>query len=193
MRKGTGKASKRLWDVTFWSSHDELIFFPMISSHYSNGITWYPLYYPYSPILQQSSGQGLGPHRSHCRNMSGSDDICTSWKAIERVLNCLRVFFMIFREWQRNSENALGHSIWFQSSNILPVYDRDYDSDTCEEIRIPVWFRVEPCGFYENAASYTCCTSLLRFSEQNPLENSILHPSSSQCLMSMWNIVKALK
>ena len=138
---GTSKKyeGKHQTDMTFWSSHIFPMIFIVIRMK-SHGIRIYP-------ILQQSSGQGLGPPRSHCRNMLGSDNICASWEAIERVLNCLRVFFMIFREWQRNSENALGHSIWFQSSNILPVYDRDYDSDTCEGIRIPVWFRVEPCGF----------------------------------------------
>ena len=37
---------------------------------------------------------------------------------------------------------------------------------------------------------YTCCNIFLRFSEQNPLENSILHPLSSQCIIRMlkpWN------
>ena len=60
---------------------------------------------------------------------------CSSWSS----------WFWI--DFQRMTEKFRGHSIWFQSSNILPVYDRDYDSDTCTKIRIPVWFRVEPCGF----------------------------------------------
>ena len=92
--------------------------------------------YPYYPILQQPSGQCLGPRRSHCRNMSGTDSICTSWNTIERVLNCLRVFFMIFKEFPRDS-------IWFQSFQIDFNHKTFFQSklltvltvDTCEKIR----------------------------------------------------------
>ena len=56
----------------------------------------------------RSYSQGLGTPRSHRRNMSGSDNICTPWKGSETVY----VFFMISREFPRASNLR---PIWFQS------------------------------------------------------------------------------
>ena len=138
-----GKSSKRLALLKF------SFFSTMIShcsSHYSNEIT---LSHTVSILSDPTAAFRPMPRtasvslQKHVGNWQYLHVMEHHWKGSELFTRVLHEV----HDFQRMTEKFRGHSIWFQSSNILPVYDRDYDSDTCEGIRIPVWFRVEPCGF----------------------------------------------
>ena len=60
----------------------------------------------------RSYSQGLGTPRSHRRNMSGSGNICTPWKAHWKGSEAIYVFLMISREFPGAFDLR---PIWFQS------------------------------------------------------------------------------